>query len=228
MAEEPTLMPEIAEADRRPAGVPHVAEELGGKYFMADPKGALIPLALVKPTDLLMDEQVRRIMDFALSLNAQIARFKEHTLADVAALLGVFDQEHGVKLGGTKGNVTLTTFDGTLKVQLAIADQITFGPELQSAKKLVDECLNEWSADSRPELQAIVQKAFNTDKEGLVNRAELFGLLRLEIADERWVRAMKAIRDSIRVMGTKEYVRFHRRDHARAPWTPVTIDVAAA
>ncbi|MBD3838136.1 DUF3164 family protein, partial [Brevundimonas sp.] len=96
------------------------------------------------------------------------------------------------------------------------------------AKKLVDECLVEWSTDSRPELQAIVQRAFNTDKEGLVNRAELFGLLRLEIADDRWQRAMKAIKESIRVEGTKEYVRFYRRPHARAAWSPVTIDVASA
>lgn len=208
--------------------LPDAALHVNGQFYMADPKGALVPLEMVKATDLLTDEAVRRIMSFADELNAQIARFKQHTLDDVSALLAVFDQEHGVKLGGTKGNVTLTTFDGTMKVQLAIADQITFGPELQSAKKLVDECLNEWSADSRPELRAIVQRAFNTDKEGLVNRAELFSLLRLDIEDARWTRAMKAIRDSIRIDGTKEYVRFYRRPNSRAKWANVTIDVASA
>ncbi|PZO04874.1 MAG: sulfate transporter [Alphaproteobacteria bacterium] len=218
----------MAELSKRPQGVPDVAEEVKGKFFMVNPQGALVPLETVKATDLLMDEAVRKIMDYADSLSAQIARFKLHTLADVAALLGVFDQEYQVKLGGTKGNVTLTTFDGTMKVQLAIAEQISFGPELQSAKKLVDECLIEWAADSRPELQAIVQRAFNTDKEGLVNRNELFGLLRLEIADERWQRAMKAIKESIRVEGTREYVRFYRRATARDAWKAVTIDVASA
>ncbi len=211
-----------------PAFIPAVAEQMNGRYYMADAKGSLVPVELVKTTDILEDEAVRKIIGFARDLNSQIARFKEHSLGDVADLLAVFDQEHQVKKGGTKGNVTLTSFDGKLKVQLAIADQITFGPELQSAKKLVDECLNEWSADSRPELQAIVQRAFNTDKEGLVNRAELFGLLRLEIADERWQRAMKAIRDSIRVEGTKEYVRFYERADARQSWKAITIDLAVA
>lgn len=208
--------------------VPDAAKNVNDRFYMEDPKGALVPLELVKATDLLMDEQVRKILGHADDLNAQIARFKQHTLDDVAGLLALLDQEHGVKRGGIKGNVSLTSFDGTLKVQLAIADQIAFGPELQSAKSLVDECLNEWSADSRPELQAIVQRAFNTDKEGLVNRAELFGLLRLDIEDERWQRAMKAIKDSIRVQGTKEYVRFYRRENARLAWEPVRIDVAAA
>ena len=217
-----------SEAPTRPAGVPAVAQEVNGQFFMENSKGGLDPLSTIKPTDLLMDEQVRRIMAFALELNAQIERFKQHTLNDVSDLIGVMDQDYGVKMGGTKGNVTLTTYDGRLKVQLAIADQITFGPELQSAKKLVDECLVEWASDSRPELKAIVQRAFNTEKEGLVNRAELFSLLRLEIEDERWKRAMKAITDSIKPVGTKEYVRFHRRPHARAAWQAVTIDVAAA
>lgn len=218
----------IDTTERLPAHIPPAAQQVAGKFYMTDPKGALVPVETIKPTDLLMDETVRKVLGYADNLNAQIARFKLHTLADVSSLLALFDQEHGVKLGGTKGNVTLTTFDGTMKVQLAIADQITFGPELQSAKKLVDECLVEWAADSRPELRAIVQRAFNTDKEGLVNRAELFGLLRLDIEDERWQRAMKAIKESIRVEGTKEYVRFYRRPHARAAWSAVTIDVAAA
>ncbi len=103
----------------REIGIPAHAVEANGRYYMADPKGALVPLETVKTTDLLMDEQVRKIMVFARDLNAQIARFKDHTLGDVADLLAVFDQEHQVKLGGIKGNVTLTSFDSTLKVQLA-------------------------------------------------------------------------------------------------------------
>ena len=214
-------------AEPRAPGIPDAARELAGQFYMEDAKGNLVRLELVRTTDLLMDEAVRKIMAFATDLSAQLARFKSHTLGDVSDLLAVFDQEYQVQRGGKKGNVTLLTFDGKMKVQLAIADQITFGPELQSAKKVVDECLNEWSADSRPELQAIVQRAFNTDKEGLVNRSELFSLLRLEIADPRWQLAMKAIRDSIRVNGTKEYVRFYQRPHANAAWSPVTIDLAA-
>lgn len=208
--------------------IPAVAVEANGRWFMQDPKGRLTPLEVIKPTTLLEDEAVRKIVGFARPLSAQVSRFKQHTLDDILGLLALFDQEHGVKKGGPKGNVTLTSYDGTLKVQLAIADQITFGPELQSAKALVDECLVEWSDGVRPELAAIVQRAFNTDKAGLVNRAELFSLLRLEIADDRWKRAMTAIKDSIRPTGTKEYVRFYERADARSEWKPITIDVAVS
>ena len=36
-------------------------------------------------------------------------------------------------------------------------------------------------------------------------------LLRLEITDPRWLEAMRAIRDAMRVEGSKTYVRCHRR-----------------
>ena len=115
-----------------------------------------------------------------------------------------------------------------MRVQVQVADQIAFGPQLQIAKTLIDECLTEWSADSRPEIQSIVTRAFNTDREGQINKAELFMLLRLEIEDARWNRAMDAIRASIRVTGSKEYVRFYARDKVEDGWTAITIDLAKA
>ncbi len=168
------------------------------------------------------------IMGHAVALSDQVRRFKAHTLADFANLLSLLAQEYGAKLGGQKGNVSLTSHDGLIQVRLQVAERLVFGPELQAAKKLVDACLNEWAADGGAELRGIVQHAFNTDKEGLVNRAELFRLLRYEVADERWQEAMRAIKDSIRVEGTKEYVRFYRRPTPRSAWEAVTIDVAAA
>lgn len=65
------------------------------------------------------------------------------------------------------------------------------------------------------------------DKEGQINRAELFMLLRVAIEDERWQSAMRAIRDSIRIIGSKTYIRFHQRATSDSAWRPITIDLAA-
>ena len=178
--------------------------------------------------DQLIDETVRKIAGYAIALSEQMARFKQHTFDDIGAMDALMAQEYGAPSGGAKGNKTLTTYDGLFKVQVQVADRITFGAELQVAKALLDECLNEWSSDARPELKAIVTRAFNTDKEGQINRAEIFTLLRLEIDDPRWKDAMRAIRDAIRVEGTQTYVRAYRRDRADLPWQPVTLDLAKA
>lgn len=211
-----------------PAPIPTGREAIEGVEYFRDAKGALVPVSVVKPMDQLIDETVRKIAGYAIALSEQMARFKQHTFDDIGAMDALMAQEYGAPSGGAKGNKTLTTYDGLFKVQVQVADRITFGAELQVAKALLDECLNEWSSDARPELKAIVTRAFNTDKEGQINRAEIFTLLRLEIDDPRWKDAMRAIRDAIRVEGTQTYVRAYRRDRADLPWQPVTLDLAKA
>lgn len=202
--------------------------QVDGKPHMRDSKGRLVPLDLVKPADKLEDEMVRKVIAFALDLSAQIARFKEHTFADLNGFQQLLEQEYGTRAGGAKGNVTFQTLDGLMKVQVQIADLIEFGPQLQQAKTLIDECLVEWGADSRDEIRAIVTRVFAVEKEGQINKADLFSLLKLDIADERWQRGMTAIREAIRVTGTKEYVRFYQRKRPQDRFEAVTIDLAAA
>lgn len=201
---------------------------VNGREFMTNAKGGLDPVVAVKPQHKLEDQTVRKCIEYAKSLSAQISRFAGNTAGDLMALDQLLAEKYGVKIGGKKGNRTYQTYDGLQKVQVQVADQITFGPELQVAKLLIDECLAEWSAESRPEIQAIVTRAFNVDREGQVNRADVFMLLRLEIQDERWMKALEAIRDAIRVTGTKEYVRFYERETATSPWHAITIDLAKA
>jgi hypothetical protein len=200
--------------------------EIGGRRYMTDARGALVPVDTISARDQLVDEMVRKVIGFALPLSAQIARFKGHTFSDLAALQSLLEQDYGAKAGGAKGNVSLVSFDGRLKIQVQIADQITFGPELQVAKKLVDECLIEWGAQSRAEIAAIVNRAFAVEKEGQIDRNGLFQLLRLDIEDARWKRAMDAIRDSIRILGSKSYIRFYERDTADGAWRGIPIDIA--
>jgi Protein of unknown function (DUF3164) len=211
-----------------PAAIPTGRSMVGDTEYMADAKGGLVPVALIKSQHLLEDELVRKIMGHSIALSDQIARFKEHTFDDLGAFEALLAQEYGSTVGGAKGNKTLTTHDGLFKVTVQVADNIVFGPELQIAKGLVDECLNEWAQGSRDEIRAVVTNAFNTDKAGQINRSEIFMLLRLEITDPRWLMAMKAIRDAMRVEGSKTYVRCYRRASINSPWQAVTIDLAKA
>lgn len=201
---------------------------VGGERHMRDAKGRLVPVSTIKPADKLEDETVRKVIGYARELSAQIGRFKQHTFDDLGALEGLLAQEYGATKGGAKGNKTFMSFDGLLKVQVQVQDHIDFGPQLQVAKELIDECLNEWAADANAELRTIVTRAFNTDKAGQINRAEIFMLLRLDIQDERWKRAMEAIRDAMRVVGSKTYVRCYSRPNLDAGWSAITLDMAKA
>ncbi|UWU13250.1 DUF3164 family protein [Rhizobium sullae] len=201
---------------------------INGKDYMTDAKGGFVPLEQVKPADKLEDEMVRKIIAYAEDLSAQIGRFRGHTMTDLGEFDALIAQEYNAKIGGAKGNRTYQTVDGLMKVQVQVSDFIDFGPQLQIAKKLLDECLMEWSADSRPEIRAVITKAFNTEKEGQVNRSEIFMLLRLDIDDPRWQDAMRAIREAMRITGSKEYVRFYKREKPTDRMQAITIDLAKA
>ncbi len=201
---------------------------VNGKTYMPDAKGALVPMELIKPEYLLEDQTVRKIIGFASSLSAEVARFKAHTFDDIGAFEAILAQEYGAKKGGAKGNKTLMSHDGLFKVLVNVSDNMKFGPQLQDAKALLDECLNEWAANAGPELRALVTSAFNTDKAGQINRSEIFMLLRLQIDDPRWLRAMDAIRAAMRPVSSKTYVRCYERDAPDAPWRAITIDLAKA
>lgn len=199
-----------------------------GKPHMMDSKGRLVPLALIKGEDKAEDLMVRKIIGYAEELSAQIARFRGHTFEDIGSHLSDLADKYGSKRGGQKGNMTFTSVDGCLRVTVQVSETLAFGAGLQIAKDLIDECIDEWSADSRDEIKALVANAFQTNQEGMVSRAAIFRLRKVEIDDERWKRAMAAITDSIRVDGSRVYVRFYKRHHPQAAWQAITIDLAAA
>ncbi|MRN79929.1 DUF3164 family protein, partial [Brucella sp. 10RB9210] len=96
------------------------------------------------------------------------------------------------------------------------------------AKSLIDECLNEWTDGARVEIRAIITRAFDTDKEGKINLKEIKKLTKLDISDQRWKDAMRAIEDAIDVQYSKQYVRFYERASVQDDWTAVTVDIAKA
>lgn len=211
-----------------PAPIPSGRVVIDGTERIIDPNGAFVPVSVVKPQHLLEDELVRQEAGHAIALSQQIGRFLGHVWDNVGAFEALIAEQYGATVGGKKGNKTLMSYDGLYKITVQVADNVVFGPELQVAKTLVDECLNDWTADAGDNIKAVIQRAFNVDREGQINRAALYSLLRLEIDDDRWKRAMQAIRDAMRVVGTKAYVRFHRRPTAEAPWEAITIDLARA
>ena len=193
--------------------------------YREDAKGNLIPLDNIKPIDLARDELVREIFAAVQPAARELAQAKRHAIDDVRAFVDLSAEKYGVK-PSKRGNVTLTSFDGSLKVMVAVQDVLVFDERLQAAKALIDECLAEWTQDSTPELKTIVQAAFDVDKEGKINTVKVLALRRHDIQDEKWQRAMQAISDSLHIQTTREYVRFYERDDETGEYILINLDFA--
>lgn len=195
--------------------------------FMEDAQGRLVPLSMVKPIDRARDSLVYEIVTAAKLQSAALTGFKNRVFDDIQAFVELSGEQYGVKLGGKKGNVTLVSFDGKYKIQRAMADSLVFDERLQAAKELIDQCIHEWGQGSRPEIMALVNDAFNVDKEGKINTGRVLGLQRLAIEDEKWLRAMQAIRDSIQIASSKAYFRVYERVGNTGEYRAIPLDVAA-
>ncbi len=193
--------------------------------YLKDAQGRLVPREMVKEIDATRDELVREIVAGAEAAAAALAQFKTAAMADITAFVELSAEKYDVHLGGVKGNITLTTYDGEYKLQLAIAEHLVFGEQLQAAKALIDECLHEWTKDSRVELRVLINDAFQVDKAGNINTNRVLGLRRLDIQDPKWQAAMQAIGDSLQVAGSKAYLRIYKRQ-ADGNYGLVNLDVA--
>jgi len=194
--------------------------------YMKDSRGRMVPESLVKPIDKARDELVREIVGGSLAIADQLRSFKEHSINDVHAFIDISAEQYGVSIGGRKGNVTLTSYDGEYRVLLAVEERISFDERIQAAKALIDECLREWTAGSRSELRVLINDAFAVDKQGKINTQRVLGLRKLEISDPRWKRAMDAIQDSLQVVESKEYIRIYRRN-SKGEYDLVNMDIAS-
>lgn len=194
--------------------------------YMQDAKGALWPVENLRDIDIARDDLVREIVAKAKLQSEALAQFKAGVFGDIEAFVQLSGEKYGVNMGGKKGNVSLLSFDGRYKVQRAIAESLAFDERLQVAKELVNECIHLWSEGSRSEIRALINDAFQVDKEGRVNTARILSLRRLEIKDEKWQKAMQAIGESIQVAGSKTYFRVYERVGDTDQYQHISLDIA--
>lgn len=197
------------------------------KQFMEDAQGRQVPVSMIKKFDLKRHDLVCSIMQRAFAERERLAEFKQQVWEEIQSFVDESAKDSGAKkLGGKKGNITLTSFDGRYKLIVAVNDGILFNEKLQIAKQLIDECIGKWSKNARPELKVLVDDAFNVGKNGLVSTGKVLGLRRLNITDATWRRAMDAITESIQVVSSKTYMRFYERQDDES-YKQIPLDVAS-
>lgn len=194
--------------------------------YMEDAKGRLVPVDKVKPVDLARHELVQDIIADWKKLQGRMRDFKLKLMGDINAFVEMSAEQYDAKLGGKRGNVSLTSFDGKLKLQLAISDHIIFDEQIQAAKALIDECAAEWTENSSSNVKAIINHAFQVDQEGQLNTGRILALRRLDITDPKWTKAMDAISNSVQVAGSKSYVRAYEKDE-NGRFNGIPLDLAA-
>lgn len=180
--------------------------------YMENSKGNLELIATIKPERLLEDTLVKDLVSRAGDMSTLLASFKTFGFEEVLAFRDLLLEKYNVKKGGAKGNMTFTSFDGTMRVEVSIAETIGFGPELDAAKALLNQYLIEETENVSDALKTLVLSVFQVNKKGSLDTKRILELRRYAIDKPLWNRAMEAISDAIRIEGSKTYIRIHQAD----------------
>ena len=190
-------------------------------------------LVLVKnihETDLLYHELVLDIAVIWKSLAGKIERFKGYNFRDVQTVLALLFEKHGVKRGGTDGNMQFFTFDRRFKLAIAIQKKIDFGPELRVAEAKLIEAMEELTANTgdtsnAADLKTLVTAAFKL-VDGKLRVAEVLRLRSFKIENALWNEAMDIIDAAIIVTSNKKQIRLYERTETGA-YVAIPLDIAA-
>lgn len=195
--------------------------------FVKNAAGHLVPEHQVREHDKLRDQVAGDLAKQAVAISESLTAFKAKALGDIADLIAISAEKYQVKVGGKKGNVSITTYDGRFKIERAMAERITFTEEILAAKELIDQCIRKWSEGADQHLRILVDRAFRANRQGQIKTGDVLSLLRVEIDAPDWQRAMEALKDSIQVNGTAVYIRVYQRVGNTDRYDPINLNIAA-
>ena len=188
--------------------------------------GQDVPVHMVKEVDKMREALVRDIANAFLEVSGKLSALKKRATDDLEAFLAISAQRFGTDLGGKKGNVTIYSYDGKIKIVRNIQDSIVFDEGLAAARELIDQYLDSLMQGVPGEVRKLIDRAFRPNSAGRISTSAVLGLRSLDINDERWITAMHAIEESIKVVNSKAYIRVFIRDD-KGNWQPVKVDFAA-
>lgn len=181
-------------------------QNVNGKEYCINSAGSMVPIEAVRDIDKLRDSVVTRIAEKIKALEVYMKEVKAQCMSDIEEFLVISAEQYNVKMGGSKGNVMLTSYDGSEQIVLAQANNLVVNEGVNMAKALIDEYLADITSEASPDLRAIVTLAFRV-KQGRMDVKRLMELKQCDIRDERWLKAMEIISDSVTVASTTPCLR---------------------
>ncbi|AEC02061.1 DUF3164 family protein [Parasphaerochaeta coccoides] len=194
-----------------------------GKTYAVNAKNELVPIEAIKEIDQLRDQVIEKIEDRLIELQQKMENAKAEAMADINEFVRIAGEQHGVNIGGAKGNLSLTSFDGSTQILLAMSDSLDFTEGIHVAKQLIDEYLTDITKDAAADLRILVSKAFRV-KQGKLDVKRILELRSYNIEDPRWKKAMDIISDSTKVISSKQCFRLRKRKDSDSSYALVNLD----
>lgn len=184
---------------------------------------------LVPHEEKLKTELVNKIIRRAEKGVDVMTHFKRYVTDEIGDYMSMMREKYGLDpmRNSPKGNISIESYDGLAKIQIAVAQHIDFDEKLTLAKEKIDEYLKEITAEASADIQTLITKVFDVDKQGNVNAKMILSLKGYKISHPKWKEAMQIIDEAVEIVGSKSYIRFMKRKSVDEKWENVSLDFAS-
>lgn len=193
------------------------------------PDGSTIAYGKLEPAKQIEHDLVTKLCEQAIAHSSTLSTFKHDAISEMIAARVMMLDDYKVKKGGKDGNLTLRTVCGRFMAKMTVSKHITFGPELEAAKELINEFMDAELAKGGSEfIREIVEKVFALNGKGRIDTGGILGLREHTFDNEKWMNAMQAIEDAICRDSATTYINFYRVDpnDKNKPDERIALDVA--
>lgn len=199
------------------------------REYMINGRGEKVHVDLIKGDELMRDTLVNALLADAEVFRGMLAEFRAKSEQRVEEYMNTLMEKYRINAmaRSKKGNITLENYASTAKIQIAVQDKLAFDEKIQLAKMKFDEYFEQVTAQSSEEIKLLINKAFDVDKEGNVDVKKILELRSYDIRHPKWVEGVALIEEAKKVVHSKRFIRFYRRNDPDAKWEHVSLDLAA-
>jgi hypothetical protein len=145
-----------------------------------DETGMAIPRSRVTALEKMKESTLAKIVKEAQALEGKLTQFKALMKEGVGTLYDESMKENNVKTDA-KGNFTIFSFDRSIKIEVSIADRITFDDlTIKAAQEKLNEFLKETVESKYDFVKDLVTEAFSTSR-GSLDAKKVTGLLKYAV-----------------------------------------------
>jgi hypothetical protein len=202
-------------------------QSIRSEYWL-DEQGNKRPRKYLTKLERMQESEIGKILKRAEFLNEKLSEFKEAVASSCEKLVEEYAKRNKLDTTNWKGNITLMSFDRSVKIELNVNNRIEFDDlAIKACKALLDEFLSENIDAKNAFIAEIVTDAFSTSR-GKLDTKKVLGLLKYEskIKDEKFQKAMGFLKESIRNVGSKNYYRISVKDDDGS-WEPIRLDFSS-
>lgn len=178
--------------------------------FVYNEKGNLIAQCNIPAAALRKDSFVVGLVKQVKDHQDKLAMLKKHISSAFEAFRVEMYLQYKAPLHtrGTGDNVTMFSFDGQYKITYKTAQLKTLGPEHDAARQLAREYY-ENQKDNTPHDMLLIVSDFFLGDASIGNTIKFIGSA---FQDDGLIKAQKAAKDSLLIIGSKSYFNFYERD----------------